>query len=144
MKYHKLPKRKNIGRGYVLHVKLVTPTELASITNESKALQRSKSKARLLNNSKQKQHTGALRAPTSINKNKAFITAVINHVGFQPTASRNYIYKHTRRASAGAWVDTERTIYIDKSLTKQRQWEVYWHELLHAVLDIGMLDRGGI
>ena len=146
MKYHKLPKRKNIGRGYVLHVKLVTPTELASITNESKALQRSKSKARLLNNSKQKQHAGAQRAPTSINRNRVVIGN--NHVALWATASknssRNYMYKHIRRASAGAWVDTERTIYIDKSLTKQRQWEVYWHELLHAVLDIGTLDRGGI
>ena len=116
-----------------MHIKLITPTELAGITNESKAL---------LNNSKLQQHAGALRAPTSMNKNKAVINN--NYVGFQPTASRNHIYKHIRRASAGAWVDTDRTIYIDKSLTKQRQWEVYWHELLHAVLDIGTLDRGGI
>ena len=142
MKYHKLPKRKNIGRGYTLLIKLVTPTELAGITNESKALQRSKNEVHLLNNSKQK-HTGALRAPMGKNKNTAVIYSN-NYVGLRPTASRKTIYKHIRHMSAGAWVDTERTIYIDKSLTKQRQWEVYWHELLHAVLDIGTLDRGGI
>ena len=140
MKYHKLPKRKNIGRGYTLLIKLVTPTELASITNESKTL---------LNNSKQK-HTGALRAPTYNNiqiyvlhNNRVVLRATASKAS--SIASKNKtIYKHIRNTSAGAWVDTERTIYIDKSLTKQRQWEVYWHELLHAVLDIGTLDRGGI
>ena len=142
MKYHKLPKRKNIGRGYTLLIKLITPTELANITDESKALQRNKSKA-LLNNNKQK-HAGALRAPMGKNKNTAVVRSN-NHVGLRPTASKNKTtYKHIRHTSAGAWVDTQRTIYIDKSLSKQRQWEVYWHELLHAVLDIGTLDRGGI
>ena len=96
MKYHKLPTRKNIGRGYTISIKLITPTELAHITNETDSK---------------------------------------NYMGLRPIA---------RKSSAGAWIDTTRTIYIDKSLTKQKQWEVYWHEMLHAILDIGTLDRGGI
>lgn len=88
MNRFKLPKRKNLGKGYIIQIKLVTNTELMLILKEPKT-----------------------------------------------DSIKQY---------AGAWVDTDRIIYIDKNLTKAKQWEVYWHELLHAIHDIATLDKGGI
>ena len=133
MKYHKLPTRKNIGRGYTISIKLITPTELSKMLNEAKAY-----KKHTEGDSYHPESIGALRAPAYNSSICIYSSSYAKH-----TSARG-LRPLVRRSSAGAWIDTERTIYIDKSLSKQRQWEVYWHELMHAILDISTLDRGGI
>ena len=41
----------------------------------------------------------------------------------------------------GFWDMDKMTIYISTSLNRKGQWEVFWHELLHAVNDLKDYDR---
>lgn len=41
----------------------------------------------------------------------------------------------------GTWWPDDMTIYILDSLPTYKRWEVYWHELIHAVNDCRDWDR---
>ncbi len=45
---------------------------------------------------------------------------------------------------AGAWDKTTNTIWIDKTMSLQRRWAAYMHELMHALVDAYEEERGGI
>lgn len=45
---------------------------------------------------------------------------------------------------AGFWDDELQTIFVDSTMSRQRQWEAYFHELYHAVHDTAERNRGGI
>jgi hypothetical protein len=46
--------------------------------------------------------------------------------------------------TAGCWSVEDLTIFIDGTMSRQRQWATYFHELLHAVHDIAENHRGDI
>lgn len=37
--------------------------------------------------------------------------------------------------SPGGWVSEDVTIYLDKTLSIQRRWEIFCHEVAHAAID---------
>lgn len=37
----------------------------------------------------------------------------------------------------GCWVETEKTIYINNTLSPKRARYLLWHELFHSIVDIG-------
>lgn len=45
---------------------------------------------------------------------------------------------------AGLWCPEKSRVYIDKTLSLRRQWDVYWHELTHAVHDLHTIFCGGL
>ncbi len=45
----------------------------------------------------------------------------------------------SRRSPAG-WISEDMTIYIRDDLTPVQRWREFWHELLHAVPDVGHMD----
>jgi len=81
----RLPKRVNLGRGYVVRIFLLTPSQISD-------------------------------------------TLEIDE----------------KNTVAGWWDDEEWAIYIDSTVSRQRQWEAYFHELIHAVHDTAEVNRGGI
>ena len=36
----------------------------------------------------------------------------------------------------GLWIDSEKTIYVDKNLSIFTKRQVLWHELQHAIVDL--------
>lgn len=52
--------------------------------------------------------------------------------------------KHYGEDVAGCWDSKIQTIYINKSLSMQRQIKAYWHELHHALVDLQLDDEGGV
>ena len=38
----------------------------------------------------------------------------------------------------------ERVMYLDRSLAVSRRWKAYRHELQHALLDIALMELGGV
>ena len=46
---------------------------------------------------------------------------------------------------SGAHFDTnERVMYLDQSLSLTKRWKAYRHELMHALIDIALMEAGGI
>lgn len=45
---------------------------------------------------------------------------------------------------AGLWCPEKQAVYIDQTISLKRQWEVYWHELQHAVHDLHTIFFGGL
>lgn len=45
---------------------------------------------------------------------------------------------------AGLWCPEKSRVYIDKTISLKRQWEVYWHEFQHAVHDLHTIFFGGL
>lgn len=41
----------------------------------------------------------------------------------------------------GYWDDENETIYIDKKLSTKKRWNIYWHELRHAINDIADAEQ---
>lgn len=48
------------------------------------------------------------------------------------------------RTVAGCWDIEKGTIWISSDLTPRQKWDTYWHELQHAVHDLGLNWKGGI
>jgi len=61
-----------------------------------------------------------------------------------PTQLQEILEEDDPHLAAGCWSIEDYHIYIDNTLSRQRQWETYFHELQHAVHDIAELNRGGI
>jgi len=38
----------------------------------------------------------------------------------------------------------ERVMYLDQSLPLARRWQAYRHELMHALIDIALMEAGGV
>lgn len=38
----------------------------------------------------------------------------------------------------------ERVMYLDVSLPLSRRWRAYRHELMHALIDIALMEAGGV
>jgi len=46
--------------------------------------------------------------------------------------------------AAGCWDPGRTAIYIDRTVSRKRQWEVYWHEERHASADLEARQKGGL
>lgn len=69
---------------------------------------------------------------------------IVKVVEVAPDVLRHIAGDAEKNLSAGVWSSDELTIYIDKSVSRDRKWAAYRHELLHAVHDVDTIIRGGI
>lgn len=60
------------------------------------------------------------------------------------TIARLLRRRHEDGEAAGCWDPGRVAIYIDRTLSRPRQWEVYWHEIAHAVADLAARQKGGL
>jgi len=74
------------------------------------------------------------RLPRSVNLGRGYLVKI----RVMPMAELKHAagIEDEEGAVDGAWEHETLTIYIDRGLSIKRRWEIYWHELLHAVNDI--------
>lgn len=81
------------------------------------------------------------RLPKSINLGRGYVVRVFL---VTPAQILDMLDGEEKDAVAGFWDDEEFAIYVDSTVSRRRQWEIYFHELQHAVHDVSELNRGGI
>jgi len=81
------------------------------------------------------------RLPKSIHLGRGYLVKIEI---ITPTQIAEILEIEEKDAVAGFWDDDDWVIYIDGSVSRKRQWEAYFHELIHAVHDTAELNRGGI
>jgi len=81
--------------------------------------------------------------PSSVQLGRGYVVRVVL---LTPSQIREAFeeYEAVAETPAGFWDDDYCAVFVDSTLSLERQWRAYWHELLHAVHDIANLDGGGI
>lgn len=69
---------------------------------------------------------------------------VIRVVLLTPAQLADQLEQDETHTSAGWWDDEDMAIYIDGSVSRARQRKAYWHELVHCIHDLSLIDEGGI
>ena len=83
------------------------------------------------------------RLPTRVHLGRGYVVQVV----FQTPSEmkRDAFPDHDDYTIQGYWSGIDdMKIYIDSTASRKRQWQIYFHELIHAAHDIAEMNRGGI